>query len=189
MVLRSSVSRRGASGTRSANFAVTAGFRAVVNPLVMEPAGSGPAFPVEQASDGLPATSAGLAPSNANIFRRSMAIYLLQTTIEKEQRRSWLVRKSAASVGTAVPHGLCAPFINRSAHDIPEIGDLPHRTGFAAHDNDVDVLGIVVGRDQGIAGQLLPTRVRLNTLFCQRRHHHVDQVRAPKLAGGHFEVF
>src|ERR1039458_1954782 len=62
--------------------------------------------------------------------------------------QSRLIRESAASVGAAVGGRLCAPLVHRSARCVSEIRDLPHGARFATHDDNVDVLGLVVWRDE-----------------------------------------
>src|SRR3974390_1491773 len=101
---------------------------------------------------------------------------------------SRLIGKSATPARAAIRNGLCAALVYRRARCVTEIRDLPHGTRFSAHDNDVDVFWLIVWRDERVVRQFLPRRVGLNTLVRERSHHHVDQVRAPKLAGWHFEV-
>src|SRR5690242_1674511 len=116
--------------------------------------------------------------SMSNIAKRSI-----------QERFSRLVRKPAASIGAAVRNRSGAPLVHRSARSVSEIRNFPHRTRFAAYNNNINAFWVVVRRDQSVLGQLLPRRVRLYTLLGDRGHHHVNQIRAPKLPGRHLEVF
>src|SRR5574340_15856 len=194
MVLPSSVLSRGASGTRSANLVAIAGF-STDTILLSDPQFAAPGTRFEaagevRANDGLTAARAGLTPSSANIFRRSIFRLRFRFAIcfSSVGTVTWFNRQAAPSVGAAVCKRLRPPFIDRSADGVRKIRNLPHWARFAPDDHDVHVFRLVIWGNQRVFWQFLPGSVRFHALTCNRTHEHVDQVVVPKFACGHFEV-